>query len=740
MTEPIKFKERIIKGVRVVPETAELLPYKDKYQFWILEGEDPHDEIDVRFLIYNCSGEGLEFNKEEYEEVINEESDNSIFRTVMIFENLDHELRVRSEIYKQSKTANERKNINKYFDEKIGIYTDGLDTIEIEVEQQGINYLEYKTSEIDNEKNYLNGYIYNISYSELKKILNVTGTSLFRENVRVGLNYNKTGEKLKKAFKDYIKVGLYLELMKDKNLKRQKDKLVEVLELNSDIIKESRPNKFWFYHNGVTIFSYGKNKLDRSNNRIKLELDNISIINGAQTITNFYTAINEVKSNFSNIINDFEINRKYDNQWLEMSLLSICNEIKIKTIIIDGSGEIVNKISVGLNTQIPIEDEDILAKSKDVGDINKSLRVIGISITRDGEVSAESNLSVLEYVKKYLIIKQQPGRSKNLSKKELELLLKESIEDIKKREFIDKLKILLEIDIYWKQIRDSLKDLDENNTNNINYYKYGKNYFGSYLTSKETQGIDEGNIYNLFNQFINEFRLIQSQVSLEDFKKDDLYKKYLEKQKMEDESSEEDNLDNIDKEELICFLNHNMKSRYSLYKVISEYLSQKDINIPYYRVIARTKDKIKEAYPFPNRTFSELYQNKDETQNVAQIEYEDSELNKEINKEFLVFIIFWEIEEDRIEDIHIIKNFSFKEFQQEAKVVFNRTKDAFEQGDESMFIKSSENMKFHIRPKAINSEDTFEFSNGMQITKRTFWANKETIKDIIDRLMPKEKY
>lgn len=739
MTEPIKFKERIIKGLRVVPETAELLPYKDKHQFWVLEGEDSHDEIDVRFLIYNCSGEGLEFSKEDYEEVI-KESDNNFFRPVMIFENLDHELRVRTEIYKQSRTANEKKSINKYFDEKIGIYTDGLDTIEIEVEQEGINYLEYKTSEKDDEKKYLSGYIYNISYSELKKILNVTGKNLFRENVRIGLNNNKTGEKLKKAFKDYIKVGLYLELIKDQNFERQKDKLVEVLELNSDIIKQSRPNQFWFYHNGVTIFSYGKNNLNRSNNRIKLELDNISIINGAQTITNFYTAINEVQSNFFNIVNDLEVNRKYDAKWLEHSLLNICNEIKIKTIIIDGSGEIVNKISIGLNTQIPIEDEDRLAKSEEVKKINTSLKATGISITRDGEVSAESNLSVLEYVKKYLIIKQQPGKSKNFNKKELDLLLKDSMEDIKDKRFINKLKTLLEIDTYWKQIRDNLKDLDENNISNINYYKYGKNYFGSYLTSKDTQSIDEENIYNLFNQFINEFKLIQSQVSLEDFKKDDLYKNYLEKQKTENKSSEENNLDNIDREELINFVNNNKRSKYSMYKVISEYLSQKDVNIPYYRVIARTKDKIKEAYPFPNRTFSELYQNKDETQNVAQIEYEDSELNKEINKEFLVFIIFWEIDEDRIEDIHIIKNFSFKEFQQEAKVVFNRTKDAFEQGDESMFIKSSENMKFHIRPKAINSEDTFEFSNGMQITKRTFWANKETIKDIIDRLMPKEKY
>ena len=37
----------------------------------------------------------------------------------------------------------------------------------------------------------------------------------------------------------------------------------------------------------------------------------------------------------------------------------------------------------------------------------------------------------------------------------------------------------------------------------------------------------------------------------------------------------------------------------------------------------------------------------------------------------------------------------------------------------------------HVRPKAANSEDTFEFTNGLQITKRTFWANRETINELI---------
>ena len=42
-------------------------------------------------------------------------------------------------------------------------------------------------------------------------------------------------------------------------------------------------------------------------------------------------------------------------------------------------------------------------------------------------------------------------------------------------------------------------------------------------------------------------------------------------------------------------------------------------------------------------------------------------------------------------------------------------------------------MGFHVRPKAANGEDTFQFTNGDHITKRTFWANKETVDELIDK-------
>ena len=41
----------------------------------------------------------------------------------------------------------------------------------------------------------MKGYIYNIDFGQIKKILNVTGKKLFSKNVRVGLKENKIGKK-----------------------------------------------------------------------------------------------------------------------------------------------------------------------------------------------------------------------------------------------------------------------------------------------------------------------------------------------------------------------------------------------------------------------------------------------------------------------------------------------------------------------------------------------------------------
>lgn len=70
-------------------------------------------------------------------------------------------------------TSIDRKKMNKLFDSKISIYMAGEDKVTINVDD-GINYLEYfDNSSMYNSK--MKGFIYNVSFFELKKLFNVTG-------------------------------------------------------------------------------------------------------------------------------------------------------------------------------------------------------------------------------------------------------------------------------------------------------------------------------------------------------------------------------------------------------------------------------------------------------------------------------------------------------------------------------------------------------------------------------------
>ena len=82
----------------------------------------------------------------------------------------------------------------------------------------------------------------------------------------------------------------------------------------------------------------------------------------------------------------------------------------VKTIFIQGEEEFIKPITCGLNTQVPILEEHILADSEIVYKLNLLLKKIRIEILKEGShpIYGEG-LNVLEFTKKYLIIKLQPG-------------------------------------------------------------------------------------------------------------------------------------------------------------------------------------------------------------------------------------------------------------------------------------------------------------------------------------------
>ena len=134
----------------------------------------------------------------------------------------------------------------------------------------------------------------------------------------------------------------------------------------------------------------------------------------------------------------------------------------------------------------------------------------------------------------------------------------------------------------------------------------------------------------------------------------------------------------------------------------------------------------------PIRTFSEIYE-KGETkiEDFNYIPFNESAFFKEINRKYPVFVVKYK-ENGKIDGIRYIKQFSLMEYSEAAKEVYYKTIETFRSGNEDEFVKISDKECFHVRTRAQNADDTFLFSNGKQITKRTFWVNADVIQRIID--------
>lgn len=78
--------------------------------------------------------------------------------------------------------------------------------IEMFLEEDGVNYLEYKAASKEVEGGL--GLVYNISLRELYKLYNQTGSGLFKDNVRVGIVGNEAN-RLRNNFKTKFLLGLY---------------------------------------------------------------------------------------------------------------------------------------------------------------------------------------------------------------------------------------------------------------------------------------------------------------------------------------------------------------------------------------------------------------------------------------------------------------------------------------------------------------------------------------------------
>lgn len=686
------------------------------------------------FFVYNGT---KNFDYDEFIEVLN--SDQRIIIPVMAFQDLEQERQAYWALLKTCKDRKSKRILNKCFSEKFSVYLKDNEPVILEVDNEGINYLEYLS---DFKGGGLEGYIYNISFFEIRKLYNVTGEALFDKNVRMGLEKRDAiAEDIRTKFREYLYV-YFFEYVNERE-KEIEETLLSYLGLDIEQCAIRNPKNFWFYHNGITIFSYGNEKPDRCGNKIRLNPKNVSVINGAQTITNFLLQLEAVEIELEAFVKENLSECKLE---IKVILEEALKNIKLKTIIIHGLEKYVLPITHGLNTQIPILGDDILANSPEVFAFNDNLKRYMMKITRKGESGVGiRGYSPQEFAKKYLISTGLPGTSKNLNKNEIQSILTTASNELRKGkdEWTKFFSMIDSVDIWWQREKQKrMNQYDGDIATIVN--KYGKYYFEAFLVKCRVEDFDEESIWIYFDRFIEILENQILKVELEAFKKDELFQSILK----EMHSIGQNYLLNfdIDTEDLKHYLNNTEYSSYAISSKISKYFRKRDIECDYFRVIKTYGGKMKESFPFASSTFNQLiewYYNSNSSE--SKHNFDESKFKEEVLKPFVLLILDMKSDQQKeskrwiIENIHCIKEFSFSNYLESAKFVFEQTQEAFNSGNENDFPKLSDRKDFHVRPKAVNSKDTFEFTNGQEITKRTFWANKKMMENEIFIQLKKQR-
>lgn len=696
-------------------ESMNICGDKKREGYFILSGTNNATGDSENYAVIKC--DEMEFDYSVYKEFANENSE--FTNVIMIFRDMTQEFEIRENSLGLLRYASEKKALRQLFERKYSFYPQTNNEFEVRVDNE-INYTEY-----GNNSN-LCGFVYNVAYSELMKLHNITGSKLFDKNLRIGLQKSNTGNKLRNVFAKYFYIGLIKQAV---NLdETTKEEFYENHGITDSDIELFTPEKFWFYHNGITVCSYGS-EMRRIGNIIVLHPTETSIVNGAQTLTNLFDIYFEIQRNKKSLCDSL----KQKEEWFAEALRAVCDSIILKTIFINANEASVEQIFEGLNTQIPIEEEDRLASTTDVRSINKVLLEKHMFIVRPGERVSANDMDVLGFVKNYLIVVGKPGLSKNINHNNAGEQLKEAKAKIKESGIAEKLLKLLEIDRWWgANWKNFPRDCETKSKNIVDlYYRYGKSYFESYVLETNIE-VDDDSLFGALATFIDDFEQIDSHKDYQSFKNDNLFDAFMDARLEQKKTGEA--IVNLTEEQKTRLLGYLQKADYSgkssNSQAIAAFFKEEYGSVPFFRTIHIEDGKLSEAFSFSNATFNEFVnQEWSGNEKDKHIDFETSCLKEEIQKEYDVFVIFSESKE--ITNIVHISKFSFATYLEKAKEVFNKTKEAFTRGDSSLFVQASDDAGFHIRPKAVNKQDTFLFSDGSEMTKRTFWANKNTVVDLI---------
>lgn len=123
-------------------------------------------------------------------------------------------------------------------------------------------------------------------------------------------------------------------------------------------------------------------------------------------------------------------------------------------------------------------------------------------------------------------------------------------------------------------------------------------------------------------------------------------------------------------------------------------------------------------------------------------EFYDSSFYYEITKP-VIYVIFKKTSDNTIlHDIVILDILKDERILKNAEIVYNHTRRLYLSGNVKEvsiknniynFKKISDNLDFHVRPKALNSNDTYITPYGERITKQAFWLNNSTFLEIYNK-------
>ena len=679
---------------------------------------------EVTYKIYNCGEYKAEFNTKIFENLFVED-EHEDYQVIIVYEDMEHMKTVKDEIKKEKK----KENID-FFKKAIALYFASSEEISLTIEETGVNYLHYMPNIEKNREKAIEANIFNISFLELEKLYNVTGSKLFDYNVRYGLEKPGLKKQFSAIFFPYLKKSLYRNLENTNITNEDLSKIRAILDLEDDYCYDediSKPDNFWFFHNGITIFSF--TETNKFSNKITLNPQEVSVINGAQTITNFFLLYDDLKEVVFPLIEEI-IGCEIDKD-------AIIQRISVKTILIEGHKDFIDSITQGLNIQIPITKETIVATDETVQSLNTELNN-KVKIIKEGEMEFRGYCyTPLAFCKIWLIHMQKPGSSKNFNKNKMEKQLEEILSSLKDEDemiadFVRDIGKIRKVEEWWKIARRfELLDATRKDEEKEVIRLYGSVYFQSFVlkyTNKGELEINEPLLMNLFQRFLETFSISRI-VNPNEFKKDNLYNEVM---KGENNFSEVSSLTSEEVDGILDTLNITGQSQYSFFNAISRYLISINKNIDYFRVISMIEGTPLESFPFPNSTFSELCGDKYKTAT-----YQNSSLKAQVNKKYPLFVISKQKKSsndnnDKVLNVEYIPEFTFSKYDKDAEKAYNKTIDAFKEQNQYKFPKSSEKLVFHVRTKAIDGNDTFMFTNGEEITKRTFWANKDNIKVLVE--------